>query len=68
MINPFFINHGPIKISKVLKLLNLNFKVSDEDFEVNDIKDLSNATTNDISFFHSKNIKNLRKLQKHLFA
>ena len=64
MTNPFFLNHGPIKISEILKLLNLNEILLDKDFELNDIKDLNNAQINNISFFNSKKYKEFAKNTK----
>ena len=68
MDNPFYKNHGPFKISQVLKLLNLTFKFPDEDVDINDIKDLASANINDISFFHSKKYKEFAKTTKASFC
>ena len=47
MINPFFKNNGPFKISDILKLINLdNFKIVN-DQKVIDIKDLFTSEIND---------------------
>ena len=52
MINPFFKNNGPFKISDILLLINLyDFKI-DKDQEICDIKDLFLSKKNDITFFH----------------
>ena len=67
MTNPFFKNSGPYKVSYLLGLINLNNKNFSKDI-VNDIKDLSSSNDGDISFFHSKNILILQKIQKHLFV
>ena len=57
MNNIFFKNHGPFKISEVIKLLNIeNFNLN-KDQEVNDIKDLFSSSEKDITFFHSKKYK-----------
>ena len=59
MDNPFFKNKGPVKISEILDILNLkNLNIYIE-LVVTNIKDLQNAETNDISFFHSKKYKNV---------
>jgi UDP-3-O-[3-hydroxymyristoyl] glucosamine N-acyltransferase len=54
MINPFFLNKGPFKIDKLLKLSevinNYNFKKN----KIFDIKDLVTASKDNITFFHSK--------------
>ena len=57
MPNPFFKNHGPLKISDLIKLLNLNIENLNHDKEILDIKDLISSTENDITFFHSKKYK-----------
>ena len=59
MINPFFTNKGPVKISEILNILNLKIKVLNPDQSVKDIKDLYSAESNDISFFHSKKYKDI---------
>ena len=40
MINPFFKNNGPFKISDILQQINLDDLKIDNDHEINDIKDL----------------------------
>ena len=68
MINPFFRNNGPFKISDILQLLNLNdFKI-DNDQEIIDIKDLFTSKKNDITFFHSKKYKEIAKNTKATFC
>ena len=67
MPNPFFINQGPYDILEILKLLNLNsnnFKKK----SVHDVKDLSNASNNDLTFFHSKKYKELANFTKAAFC
>ena len=64
MINPFFKNHGPLKISEIIKFLNLKKNNLNKDFKVYDIKDLFSATEQDISFFHSKKYINIAKKTK----
>ena len=59
MINPFFKNNGPIKISKILLSLDINLKYLKEEQEIFDVKDLHNASNKDITFFHSKKYENL---------
>ena len=53
MINPFFKNNGPFKISDILQQINLDDLKIDNDKEINDIKDLFISKRNDITFFHS---------------
>ena len=57
MPNPFFKNHGPFKISDLIKLLNLNIENLNHDKEILDIKDLISSNNNDVTFFIQKNIK-----------
>ena len=67
MINPFFKNSGPFKISDILQLINLdNFKTSN-DQKIIDIKDLFTSKKNEITFFHSKKYKNIAKKYQSLF-
>ena len=68
MINPFFRNNGPFKISDILQLINLDDLNIDNDQEINDIKDLFTSKKNDITFFHSKKYKNIAKNTKASFC
>jgi UDP-3-O-[3-hydroxymyristoyl] glucosamine N-acyltransferase len=54
MINPFFHNKGPLKLDKILHSVKTETNLENIGTEVIDIKDLVTASTNDISFFHSK--------------
>jgi UDP-3-O-[3-hydroxymyristoyl] glucosamine N-acyltransferase len=54
MINPFFHNKGPLKLDKILNSIKTETNLENIETEVIDIKDLVTASTNDISFFHSK--------------
>jgi UDP-3-O-[3-hydroxymyristoyl] glucosamine N-acyltransferase len=68
MINPFFKNNGPLKISDILRLINLDdFKITN-DQKITDIKDLFTSETNDITFFHSKKYKDFAKKTKASFC
>ena len=58
MPNPFFINHGPYDILEILNLLNLNSN-NFQKRKVHDVKDLLNASNNDLTFFHSKRYKDI---------
>ena len=53
-INPFFKNKGPFKIEKLLKLSVIDNNENFIKSKILDIRDLSAATKNDITFFHSK--------------
>ena len=68
MSNPFFKNHGPIKISEIIKLLNININDQYKDQEIQDIKDLSSSNNNEITFFHSKKYKDVAKNTKASFC
>tara|TARA_B100001063_G_scaffold98171_1_gene91711 strand:- start:523 stop:1503 length:981 start_codon:yes stop_codon:yes gene_type:complete len=64
MVNPFFKNTGPYKVSDILKILNLNTHQKYLDKVINDIKDLSTSNKNDITFFHSKKYRNAANITK----
>ncbi len=68
MSHPFFKNHGPFKISELLKAIKINNKSFNHDIEINDIKDLSSSKLNDITFFHSKKYKNIAIKTKASFC
>jgi len=54
MINPFFENKGPKKIEEILNQIKFKNKYEFSEKNINDIKDLVNASNKDITFFHSK--------------
>ena len=68
MVNPFFKNKGPFKIDEILNLVEekniYNFKSQ----KIYDIKDLTNSTSKDITFFHSKKYENLASKTKASFC
>ena len=66
MINPFFKNSGPFKISDILQLINLDDLKIDNDQEIIDIKDLFTSKKMTLPFFILKNIKILQKIPKPL--
>jgi len=68
MVNPFFKNNGPFKISYILRLLNLTKYDIDESLGVTDIKDLYTSNINEITFFHSKKYKDIAKSTKASFC
>tara|TARA_B100000579_G_scaffold300085_1_gene250092 strand:- start:359 stop:1339 length:981 start_codon:yes stop_codon:yes gene_type:complete len=68
MKNPFFKNKGPLKIDILLKSLGLKKINSFKKLQIHDIKDLSSATSKDITFFHSKKYFNLASKTKALFC
>ena len=63
MINPFFKNVGPFKLSDLLKEftdhLVLSDKILNENFLIFDVKNLNEATSKDLTFFHSIKYKDL---------
>ena len=68
MINPFFRNNGPFKISDILKLINLDELNIGNDHEIIDIKDLFTSKKMKLLFFILKNIKMLQKILKPPFV
>ena len=68
MINPFFENNGPFKISDILQLINLDDLKIDNDQEIIDIKDLFTSKKMTLLFSILKNIKILQKILKPLFV
>jgi len=68
MINPFFKNYGPFKISDILQQINLDHLKIDNDQDVTDIKDLFTSKKNDITFFHSKKYNDIAKNTKASFC
>ncbi len=63
MINPFFKNHGPVSIFEIKKLLGINLQIHNKE-EVKNINDLTSATVNDITFYHSKKYRDLANKTK----
>ena len=68
MSNPFFKNNGPLKVSKILNILNIQNNKLDLNFEINDIKDLYNSNNSDISFLHSKKYREIANKTKASFC
>ena len=68
MDNHFFKNNGPFSLRDILKDLNLENIDKNLDHNIIDIKDLQNSKSNEITFFHSKNIKELQIIRKLHFA
>ena len=68
MVNLFYKNCGPVKISEILNILELgNFKLSTNQ-DIFDVKDLVTAKKNEITFFHSKKYENFAKNTKASFC
>jgi len=63
MINPFFQNKGPFKIDKILSSVKVVKNFDNLDIEIFDIKDLVTASTNEITFFHSKKYESVASYQ-----
>jgi UDP-3-O-[3-hydroxymyristoyl] glucosamine N-acyltransferase len=59
MLNPFFKNNGPFKISELIDKIDLVSKIVEIDHDITDIKDLYSADINEITFFHSTKYKKL---------
>jgi UDP-3-O-[3-hydroxymyristoyl] glucosamine N-acyltransferase len=68
MVNPFFHNNGPFKLSDIFNLLNLKKNNLSENENVNDIKDLLSSKPGDITFFHSKKYRDTVKITKASFC
>ena len=64
MINPFFQNKGPFKIDKILSSIKVENNFEKLDTEIFDIKDLVAASTNEITFFHSKKYESVASTTK----
>ena len=64
MINPFFKNKGPLKVEKILSSIKVENKFENLDIEIFDIKDLVTASTNEITFFHSKKYESVASTTK----
>ena len=68
MDNPFFQNNGPYKLRDILKDLKLENLDNNLDHNIIDIKDLQNSKLNEITFFHSKNYKEIANYTKASFC
>jgi UDP-3-O-[3-hydroxymyristoyl] glucosamine N-acyltransferase len=68
MSNSFFKNNGPFKIDQLLKLSDIPNRDNFIKIKVTDIKDLANAESSEITFFHSKNYEHLASKTKALFC
>jgi UDP-3-O-[3-hydroxymyristoyl] glucosamine N-acyltransferase len=68
MINPFFKNNGPFKISDILEVINIDPGSIVDDRNIVDIKDLLTSGKNEITFFHSKKYKDIAKNTKASFC
>ena len=64
MSNIFFKNCGPLKISEILKSLDLQINNLNKNNLIKDIKDLFSSRKDDITFFHSKKYKDLANKTK----
>jgi len=67
-INPFFKNKGPFKIEKLLKLSGIDNSENFIKSKISDIKDLSIATKDNITFFHSKKYGEIASKTKAFFC
>ena len=68
MFNPFFKNHGPFSIKKLLQIIDTNFKKKFSDTKITDIKDLADSEIENITFFHSKKYEVLASKTKASFC
>ncbi len=67
-INPFFKNKGPFKIEKLLKLSAIDNNENFIKSKISDIRDLSTATQDNITFFHSKKYEEIASKTKAFFC
>jgi|TARA_B110001452_G_scaffold121141_1_gene100552 UDP-3-O-[3-hydroxymyristoyl] glucosamine N-acyltransferase len=68
MINPFFKNHGPFVIEKLLQRCDINDHKALSGVKITDIKDLITAEEENITFFHSNNYENYASKTKAAFC
>jgi len=64
MVNPFFQNRGPLKIDKILSSIKVKNNLETLDSEIFDIKDLVTASSNELTFFHSKKYESVASTTK----
>ena len=64
MNNPFFQNRGPITIDKIYNSIKVENNLKNLNIEIFDIKDLVTASTNEITFFHSKKYESVASTTK----
>ena len=68
MINPLFKNYGPFEIEQLLDFSDINNTINYSKIKITDIKDLSTATKNNITFFHSKKYEKIASKTKAFFC
>ena len=68
MINPFFKNHGPYAIKKLLQLSDIKTQEKFTDINVTDINDLITSEKENITFFHSKKYEGFASKTKATFC
>ena len=68
MINPFFRNHGPFSIIKLLQSANIDFNEKFPDIKITNITDLVTAEKEHITFYHSKKYLGLASKTKAAFC
>ena len=68
MINPFFKNHGPYPVKKLLQLADIKAQKNFSDIEIVDVKDLDKAEKENITFFHLKKYDFLASKTKAAFC
>jgi len=64
MINPFFQNKGPFTIDMILSSIKVENNFENLNIEIFDIKELVSASTNEITFFHSKKYESVASTTK----
>ena len=64
MTNPFFKNHGPLKLKDIYKILKIKNENIDNKTKISDITDLNSASSKDITFLHSNKYKSQASITK----
>ena len=68
MLNPFFKNFGPFNVDKLLSKVDIHYKKSFKKDKIYNVADLTTATKNDLTFFHSKKYSSLASITKASFC
>jgi UDP-3-O-[3-hydroxymyristoyl] glucosamine N-acyltransferase len=68
MINPFFRNHGPFSVNKLLQSSDIKLNEKFSDIKITDIRDLVAADEKNITFFHSIKYQVLASKTKAAFC
>ena len=64
MTNPFFKNHGPLRLKDVYKVLKIKTNYNIKNIKIFDIADLGSASVKDVTFLHSNKYKSQASITK----